>query len=172
MRNLMILILGGVIFFGCSNKRIENNIKSLEKRVANLERRMNDLTVRTERRNPNNSLLSQQPEGKYPVITFKETTFDFGTIHEGDVVDHVFEFENTGDFPLVIQKATATCGCTVPEWPKKPIKVGEKGVIKVKFNSFNKKNKQTKYVTILANTKPSQTRLKITGMVIPKEENK
>ncbi len=172
MRNLLSIALMAVVFFGCTNKRLENNIKNLEKRVANLERRMNELPVKRKISNLNSKLLSEQPEGKYPVITFKETTFDFGTINEGDVIDHVFEFENTGNFPLIIQKATATCGCTIPEWPRKPIKVGEKGVIKVKFNSHNKKNKQTKYVTILANTKPSQTRLKITGMVIPKEESK
>ncbi len=167
MKEFLILIILVMIAFGCSDKRLENNIKSLEKRVAVLERKLNN--VPQKRKNPNSTLLNQQNNDKYPVLTFTKTTWEFGTINEGDVIDHVFEFENTGDFPLVVQKATATCGCTVPEWPKKPIKVGEKGVIKVKFNSHNKKNKQTKYVTILANTQPSQTRLKITGMVTPKE---
>lgn len=159
-----------MIVFGCSNKRLENNIKSLEKRVAALERRSGNF--RPKKIDSNSALSAKQTDGKYAVITFKETTFDFGTIDEDDVVDHVFEFENTGDFPLVIQRATATCGCTVPDWPRKPINMGEKGVIKVKFNSHNKKNKQTKYVTILANTQPAQTRLKITGMVVPKENSK
>lgn len=170
MRELSILVIIAASLFGCSNKRLENNIKSLEKRVAVLERKLNN--VPKKRKNPNSKLLSQQTNDKYPILTFAKTTWDFGTINEGDVIDHVFEFENTGDFPLIIQKATATCGCTVPEWPKKPIKVGDKGVIKVKFNSYNKKNKQTKYVTILANTQPAQTRLKITGMVTPKENSK
>ena len=167
MKELLILAILGVMAFGCSNKRLENNIKSLEKRVAVLERKLNSVPVK--KQNPNSALLDQQNNDKYPVLTFTKTTWEFGTINEGDVIDHVFEFENTGDFPLIVQKATATCGCTVPEWPKKPIKVGEKGVIKVKFDSNNKKNKQTKYVTILANTQPAQTRLKITGMVTPKE---
>jgi len=170
MKDLLLLVIIASLAFSCSNKRLENNIKSLEKRVAVLERKLNK--VPKKRKNPNSELLSQQKNDKFPTFTFSKTTWDFGTINEGDIIDHIFEFENTGDFPLIIQKATATCGCTVPEWPNKPIKVGEKGVIKVKFNSYNKKNKQTKYVTILANTQPAQTRLKITGMVTPKENSK
>ena len=104
-------------------------------------------------------------------MTFEKTEYDFGSIKEGDIVDYVYKFKNTGKFPLVISKATATCGCTVPEWPKEPIPVGGQGEIKVKFNSKGKSNLQTKYVSINANTKPEVTKLKLTGNVTAKDDS-
>ncbi len=79
-----------------------------------------------------------------PKITFDKTEHDFGTINEGDIVETVFSFTNNGKSELIILSAKGSCGCTVPEWPKKPILPGEKGEIKVKFNSDRKPNKQQK----------------------------
>jgi hypothetical protein len=90
---------------------------------------------------------------------------DFGTITEGDVVDHVFSFVNEGDAPLIISSATASCGCTVPVWPKAPIAPGEQAEIKVQFNSRSKPGVQNKTVTVTANTYPKVTRLKIKANV-------
>ena len=103
-----------------------------------------------------------------PVISFETTEYDFGTIDEGKVVEYTYRFTNTGNSPLVINKAMASCGCTVPEWPKEPIAAGKSGVISVKFNTTNRVNSQTKYITISANTKPETIRLKLSGNVIPK----
>jgi len=102
-------------------------------------------------------------------MTFEEPRFDFGEVQEGEVVEHVFEFTNTGQSPLIINSARSTCGCTVPEWPKEPIPPGESGVINVRFNTKNKKNKQTKPVTITANTYPTTTKVFVTGFVNPAE---
>lgn len=96
---------------------------------------------------------------------FTEDVWDFGTIKSGDVVNHVFNFKNTGTEPLIISNAKGSCGCTAPNWPKEPIAPGESGVIKVVFNSRGKSNKQNKLVTITANTTPNQTRLRVTGNV-------
>ncbi len=159
---LMIIFAAGSIY-SCTNKRLENNIKSLEKRVAALERKAGVTPAPTS---------DGQSDTKYPVISFEQTEYDFGTVNEGDIVEYTFKFKNTGNFPLIINKATATCGCTVPEWPRDPIGVGKSGEIKVRFNTRNKPNHQTKYVTISANTKPELTRLKITGNVIPANKTK
>lgn len=102
-------------------------------------------------------------------MTFEEKTFDFGEITDGDKVEHVFTFTNTGQAPLVITKAKGSCGCTVPEWPKKPILPGEEGEIRVVYNSKGKgkvggKN-ESKTVTITANTSPTETRVFIKGVV-------
>ncbi|BDD00178.1 DUF1573 domain-containing protein [Persicobacter psychrovividus] len=103
---------------------------------------------------------------------FTEDQFDFGTINEGDVVTHIFKFKNVGDGPLLITNARASCGCTLPEWPKEPIAVGQEGKITVKFNSKGKPNKQRKRISIYANTEPELSTLHITANVIPKKLEK
>ncbi len=98
-------------------------------------------------------------------ITFAEKSFDFGTVKQGEKVTHVFEFTNTGRIPLLISDARSTCGCTVPEWPREAIPPGEKGSIKVVFNTAGKHDQQKKPVTITANTYPSETVIQLTGFV-------
>lgn len=104
----------------------------------------------------------------FPVMTFSETEYDFGTINEGDVVEHKFTFTNTGKAPLVIVSAKGSCGCTVPEWPKEPVAPGATGEMLVKFNSNGKPNQQTKQVTITANTEAGKEIIKIKALVTPK----
>ena len=111
----------------------------------------------------NNTVAS--PTGPTTTMEFPETTFDFGEVDEGEKVSHVYKFTNTGSEPLVISNAKGSCGCTVPKWPKNPIAPGETGDILVEFNSKGKTGKQTKRVTITANTDPAQTFLTITGQV-------
>ena len=100
-----------------------------------------------------------------PVIAFEETNWDFGTIQEGDVVKHTYKFTNTGKSPLIIQNATAQCGCTVPQWPREPIAPGQKGEIQVEFNSKGKAGVQSKSVSITANTQPEITQVMLKGVV-------
>lgn len=117
----------------------------------------------------NTNTQPQQPEvdpATAANITFEENNFDFGTLEEGEKVEHIFKFENTSDNPLTISNARGSCGCTVPEWPREPIAPGESGEIKVKFDSKGKKGKQSKTVTITANTIPSNTILTINSDVI------
>lgn len=102
-------------------------------------------------------------------ISFAEEKHDFGNVKEGEKVTHMFKFKNSGDKPLIISDAKGSCGCTVPEYPKNPIAPGESGEIKVEFNSKDKPGKQTKYVTLNANTEPSEMRLTITANVIGKD---
>ncbi len=101
-----------------------------------------------------------------PIMTFDEIRIDFGTIREGDKVTKVFEFTNTGKAPLLISNVSATCGCTVPSnWPKDPVAPGDKGKIEVMFNSQGKPGQQTKQITILANTNPSENVVALAGEV-------
>ena len=98
-------------------------------------------------------------------IEFEEEVFDFGNITEGDIVEHVFKFKNTGKNPLIINHAKGSCGCTVPEWPREPIIPGGEGEIKVKFNSKGKSGEQDKTITVAANTIPNKTTFRIVGGV-------
>lgn len=87
-----------------------------------------------------------------PVMSFSELEHNFGTIKQGEVVTYEFRFKNSGKEPLIINNATGSCGCTVPDWPKEPIRPGGEGVIKVTFNSSGKMGMQDKTVTITYDT--------------------
>jgi hypothetical protein len=100
------------------------------------------------------------------VMEFDETTFNFGTISQGEVAKHTFFFKNTGKSPLIIASAQGSCGCTIPIWPKDPIQPGQEGKIEVSFNSEFKSGPQEKMVTILANTDPIKSYLKVVGKVL------
>ncbi|WP_075343626.1 DUF1573 domain-containing protein [Tenacibaculum agarivorans] len=106
-----------------------------------------------------------------PSITFDKETYDFGTVEEGFVVETTFKVTNSGKSDLVITEAKASCGCTVPTWPKEPIKPGETADVQVKFNTSGKPNQQSKTVTLFTNTEKGQELLKVSGMVTPKKKS-
>ena len=105
-----------------------------------------------------------------PVFKFEKEVYDFGLVNEGDTVKYNFKFKNVGKSPLIISSATASCGCTVPDYPKEPIAPGEEGVISVVFNSTGRPGIQNKTVTVTANTTPGYTELNILGSVLAKEQ--
>jgi hypothetical protein len=111
-------------------------------------------------------------DDKKTTIYFPKDSYNFGEIKEGDVVSHIFSFTNSGDEPLFITSARGSCGCTVPEYSKKAIPPGEKGQIKVSFNSEGKEGPNTKGIFIEANTEPEMTILKISADVLAKNKKK
>ncbi len=84
-------------------------------------------------------------------IAFDNTKHDFGAITEGEVVKHAYHFKNAGTNPLLISNAVASCGCTVPSYPKEPIPPGGEGDIVVEFNSTNRPGIQNKNVLVYSN---------------------
>jgi len=104
-------------------------------------------------------------DGKYPVMTLATKDHDFGTIEADSKVNYSFTFKNTGQADLVISRAVGSCGCTIPEYPKDPIKAGESGKIDVSFNSANKHGNQQKSITIYTNTKAGVESLYITASI-------
>ena len=104
-------------------------------------------------------------------ITFENTSHNFGTFSESSPkVTCTFKFKNTGDGPLVIHQAIASCGCTVPQYPKEPIKPGESGQITVIYNGAGKfPGHFKKSITIRSNGKNEMTRLYIEGDMLPKD---
>lgn len=100
-----------------------------------------------------------------PVISFEQGMYNFGKIVQGEKVNYEFKFKNIGKSPLIISNATATCGCTIPEPPKEPIKPGDTGVIKVVFNSAGKMGMQDKVITITSNGNPSTSEVHLIGEV-------
>ncbi|RZL50854.1 MAG: DUF1573 domain-containing protein [Pedobacter sp.] len=104
-----------------------------------------------------------------PKVKFEKLIYDFGTIEQGEKVHFDFKFTNTGKTPLIITDATATCGCTVPEFPKTPVKPGESGTIKVVFDSSGKMGMQDKQVTLVSNANPEPEKLHLVGEVKEKK---
>jgi hypothetical protein len=97
-----------------------------------------------------------------------DSVYDFGKVVEGEMVEFSFRFKNTGSNPLIVTNVSASCGCTVPEKPEAPVKEGETGFIKVKFNSQGRPGTAHKTVTVLSNASPSFPELLLKGEVLPK----
>jgi hypothetical protein len=147
-RFYILMALGGLVITSCSNAK--DRIKD------------KDNTGKEEFTDSDSGSMMEA----LPVITFEEEFHDFGEIQEGQVAEHTFVFTNEGSGPLIISNASGSCGCTVPEWPRQPIAPGQKGQIKVSFNSSNRAGRQDKRVTLTTNAVPQTRVLNITSTVI------
>ncbi len=165
--NLAAFLMVATLFVSCANESSDNVRESAVAAVENTANAAKDAVTPTPTATP---AADAEPVGPTTTVEFTETEFDFGTIDSGEKVAHTYTFKNTGTEPLIISNAKGSCGCTVPKWPKEPIPVGGSGEIQVEFNSKNKKGKQSKRVTITANTNPSQSFLTIKGDVTPSAE--
>jgi hypothetical protein len=152
----------------CKDRDSEKKIAQLESRLAELEGKKTSDAVTAAPAAPAGA--ETKPDGPLPALEFETIDHDFGTIDEGDVVEHTYTFKNTGEAPLIIQNAQGSCGCTVPAWSKDPIPAGGTGFVKAKFDSNGKPNAQNKTVTVTANTWPKQTVLRFKAMVMPKSD--
>ncbi|HEY8400743.1 MAG TPA: DUF1573 domain-containing protein [Cytophagaceae bacterium] len=103
-------------------------------------------------------------------IEFTEMEHDFGKIKSGEMVGHTFVFKNTGNAPLIVSDAKASCGCTIPEWTKDPIPPGGEGKIEVKYNGSGEGH-ISKTVTVTSNTDPATTVLNIKAEVEKSKRN-
>lgn len=104
-----------------------------------------------------------------PQIVFAEKSYNFGIVPEkGGPITHYFEFTNTGDAPLVIISATASCGCTRPSYPTEPIAPGKKGKIKVTYLPEGRPGEFDKVIKVRTNAKDTKKiSLTIRGTVKP-----
>ena len=104
-----------------------------------------------------------------PEIQFDFDSYDFGEVMDGEIVEVDYNFTNTGKSDLVIFDASASCGCTVPEYPQNiNIEPGQKNKIKVRFDTSNKPGKQMKSVTLTTNTNTGKKIIRLTGFVLNK----
>ena len=100
-----------------------------------------------------------------PTMTFESEVVDYGTIEQGADGVREFKFTNNGKEPLIISNARGSCGCTVPTWPKEPIKPGESSVIKVKYDT-KRLGAINKSVTITSNAVAPTKVVRIKGKII------
>lgn len=106
-------------------------------------------------------------DSEKPVFKFNEEKHDFGKIPQGTPVTTVFEFTNIGKQPLILTDVRPTCGCTIADFTKTPVKKGEKGTIKITYNAavaapFNK------VIVVTSNAETPQKNLNIVGEVVAK----
>lgn len=105
-------------------------------------------------------------EATLTTIDFNERFHDFGDVLPGSSNTFEFEIKNTGTQPLIVENAAASCGCTVPVWPKEPIAPGQSDVIEVTFSPKpSQVNEIKKTVTVTANTKEKVHTLEIRAFV-------
>lgn len=105
-----------------------------------------------------------------PSMTLAEANHDFGDVKANEKVQAYIKFTNSGKSPLIIQDASATCGCTVPEFPKTPIAVGATDSIKVEYTAGNMNGKQQKTVTLVTNTANGTEQFNISANVVGASE--
>ena len=102
-------------------------------------------------------------------LVFDPVEFRFDTIKAGEVVKHDYKITNTGTRDLIIAQARGSCGCTVPDYPKEPIKPGETKLIKVTFNSEGKQGEVKKKVFLMCNTEKRNEEIYISGFILPEK---
>jgi hypothetical protein len=151
-----------ILMASCNQEKTQE----LEERVGVLEKKIENLSAKELINNPNTAMENAVPSGPLPAFSFEKMEHDFGTIKQGEIVTYTFKFKNSGEGPLIIDNATASCGCTVPTWPKEPVQPNGDGEITVQFDSNNKSGQQSKQVTISANTQPNVTQLTIKCNII------
>lgn len=102
---------------------------------------------------------------KMPVLSFDSDMHDFGRLSSGESVSYSFHFRNTGNADLVITSTSATCGCTVADYPKSRIAPGGEGYVTVTFKSAGKSGQQFQEVTVVSNAQPASKKLTILAQV-------
>jgi hypothetical protein len=114
-----------------------------------------------------NSALGLTQEAEFYL---KEHTFKFPKTKEGEILEHTFVFENRGELPLIINDYAVACHCTKVEYSDKPIMPGQKGEVKIVFNSEGKYYHQDRFVFLHTNSKKKKEKLRFKVFVIPKDE--
>ncbi len=104
------------------------------------------------------------------VLTFESIDHDFGKVPEGTMASYEFKFKNTGNQPIVIASAQASCGCTTPDWTKTPVLPGKSGIVKAVYNSAGRPGVFAKTVTVMSNATEGSKVLSLKGTVLTKEE--
>jgi len=168
VKSLLIFTAVLGVFTACKDRNAEKRIAELESRLAEVEGKKAAGAANIPAVTPGVAPADEKPEGPLPAFQFQDIDYDFGTIKEGEVVEHTYTFTNNGAAPLIIQSAQGSCGCTASDWTKEPVPVGGTGFVKAKFDSNGKQNIQNKTVTVTANTWPKQTVLRFKAMVTPK----
>ena len=148
-----------ILFVKSNNKTYVSADPGAKKKLDNIQKNMLESPL-----TPQMDVSQKLPKTN---IKFSKDMHEFGDVEVNSENKYSFNFTNSGNEPLKISNAKGSCGCTVPNWPKEPILPGKSGKIDVVFRPSKGQvgSKQTKTVTVSANTSPENTILKITAFV-------
>ena len=158
---LLVAVITVVVFVGVNLKSSAKE-RAIKQRIAELSE------VAPNRWEPNDS--TYLPTGPLPVMEFGKNTYDFGVIEAGTVIEKEFSFANTGNADLMIHQVLVDCGCTVVDYPKDTVKVGEVRSVRIGFDSRDKSGTQMKVVSFITNSYPAMVPVRLTGYVQSNEE--
>lgn len=170
-RKILIFSMIAGLMFSCndSGDSIEVNPSGGEKtsKYAAGGESEEELRKAAEEKKKQKELEEQERKANLTTMEITPKEHDFGRIQKETPVSKTFKVTNTGDKPLIIQEATASCGCTVPKKPEQPIAPGDSDEIEVTFTSKpNQAGQQiAKTVTITANIENKIDRITIRGKV-------
>jgi hypothetical protein len=154
----MVLVLSSCSENKPTNSNIESSIVSNEEN----DKALKETLIEAEK-------AEQEMMKSFTTMSFDKVDHDFGSIKEDTDNKVLFKVNNTGKYPLIISRVSASCGCTSPKKPTEPIAPGKSDVIEVIFHPTNSTQKeQTKTITVEANTDPQITILSIHASVLPK----
>lgn len=159
-----------LILFACSGNNDVNTSKEVKSKIEADYEAENKLKKELEEVEKEEALRIKELEATLTSMTFDRLKHDFGKVQEDSDNKTTFIVKNTGKKPLVIESVSASCGCTTPFKPEKPIAPGKSDKIEVVFHPKpGQLNEQTKTVTVEANTEPSMSVLTISAFVTPKK---
>ena len=155
------LILGMSSFFvACSGEKTSE--ASTDETNAEIT---NTATSNASTANVTAETTTEEGTANLAAIQFEETVHDFGNIKEGEKVEHIFKFKNTGEVPLILTGVQPSCGCTASDYTKDPVAPGGEGTISLTFDSQGKPGTVNKTATVKANIEGGQTIISFKGNV-------
>lgn len=152
-KNIFISAIALSLFMSCGQKTNQTEAESQEVQTENVEVAASEQTAAVEAQ-------------ALPSIAFESEVFDFGEVKAGSVTEKEFKFTNKGEGPLIIKNATASCGCTVPEYSKEAIAPGESGMLKLSFSAPQSNGMQSKTVTLTTNTAGGTENYRVSANVV------
>lgn len=169
MKRHYIYLLAVLVLSACTNRKKESNpaepksIVATDETVRELRQSLSDVEKEEQRQ------LAEEM-ANMTTMSFDKMSHDYGTVYELSNNRTTFRVTNTGKKPLIIEKVSASCGCTTPSKPDKPIPPGKSDDIVVEFHpKENQLGQQNKTVTVIANTNPKMEVLNISAMVEKKK---
>ncbi len=178
MKKVVGLFFFGMLLLSCNQNENKGNVEKVDaniqvkdgkvqSKLSSNSKTAKELEVEAKEREAAQAKEEKERLAKQTTMKITPNMHDFGEIPKETPVSAVFEIENTGDKPLIVSNAKASCGCTVPRKPEDPILPGEKGELEVTFTSTPNQagSSINKTVTVTANIPGSTQVVSIRGKV-------